>query len=192
MVGGVRHPEVIARTLKARAPGLVWVILATGPLSAFLYHRPFKRGVSVVCMCARHAKGVLSALALASLVVVVCSGCSRPSADSDANSVPIPSSRNLTKTNPNCLTPDQERVARDEPVSNEAAKRLARHFGGCIYDSEKALPWMRLAAERGDREAMLGLAAMLEGGDGPAAAAEVSRLRERAAETGSDVRVEPE
>ena len=54
-------PEVIARTLKVRAPGLVRVILETGPLSAFLYHGLFERGVPVVCVCARHAKGVLSA-----------------------------------------------------------------------------------------------------------------------------------
>jgi len=31
-------PEVIARTLKTRAAGLVRVVLETGPLSAFLYH----------------------------------------------------------------------------------------------------------------------------------------------------------
>jgi transposase len=54
-------PEVIARTLKSRAPGLVRVILETGPLSAFLYHGLIERGVAVTCVCARHAKGVLSA-----------------------------------------------------------------------------------------------------------------------------------
>jgi transposase len=54
-------PEVIARTLKTRAPGLVRVILETGPLSAFLYHGLCERGVAVICVCARHAKGVLSA-----------------------------------------------------------------------------------------------------------------------------------
>ena len=54
-------PEVIARTLKARAAGLVRVILETGPLSAFLYHGLVERGVPVTCVCARHAKGVLSA-----------------------------------------------------------------------------------------------------------------------------------
>jgi hypothetical protein len=31
-------PEVIARTLKTRAAGLVRVVLETGPLSAFLFH----------------------------------------------------------------------------------------------------------------------------------------------------------
>ena len=54
-------PDVIARTLKARAPRLVRVVLETGPLSAFLYHGLEERGVPVTCICARHAKGVLSA-----------------------------------------------------------------------------------------------------------------------------------
>lgn len=54
-------PEVIARTLKSRAPGLARVILETGPLSAFLYHGLVERGVPAICVCARHAKGVLSA-----------------------------------------------------------------------------------------------------------------------------------
>jgi transposase len=54
-------PEVIAKTLKFRAPGLVRVVLETGPLSAFLYHGLAERGVPAICICARHAKGVLSA-----------------------------------------------------------------------------------------------------------------------------------
>jgi len=54
-------PEVIAKTLSRRAPGLVRVVLETGPLSAFLYHGLIERGVAVICICARHAKGVLSA-----------------------------------------------------------------------------------------------------------------------------------
>jgi transposase len=53
-------PEVIARTLKSRAPGLARVVLETGPLSVFLYHGLAERGVPVTCVCARHAKGVLS------------------------------------------------------------------------------------------------------------------------------------
>ncbi len=57
----VTDPEVIARTLERRAPGLKRVILETGPLSAFLYHGLFEREVPVTCVCARHAKGVLSA-----------------------------------------------------------------------------------------------------------------------------------
>jgi transposase len=54
-------PEVIAKTLRAKAPGLVRVILETGPLSAFLFHGLSERGVPAICICARHAKGVLSA-----------------------------------------------------------------------------------------------------------------------------------
>jgi len=54
-------PQVIARTLKTRAPGVERVILETGPLSTFLYHGLFERDVPVTCVCARHAKGVLSA-----------------------------------------------------------------------------------------------------------------------------------
>ena len=54
-------PEVIAKTLKVRARGVQRVILETGPLSAFLYHGLVERDVPVTCVCARHAKGVLSA-----------------------------------------------------------------------------------------------------------------------------------
>lgn len=54
-------PAVIAAALRKRAPGLARVVLETGPLSAFLYHGLVEREVPVVCVCARHAKGVLSA-----------------------------------------------------------------------------------------------------------------------------------
>lgn len=54
-------PEVIARTLKSRAPGLARAVLETGPLSTFLYHGLVERGTPAVCVCARHAKKVLSA-----------------------------------------------------------------------------------------------------------------------------------
>jgi transposase len=54
-------PDVIAKTLKSRAAGLARVVLETGPLSAFLYHGLAERSVPVICVCARHAKGVLSA-----------------------------------------------------------------------------------------------------------------------------------
>ena len=53
-------PEVIARTLSRHARRLVRVVLETGPLSAFLYHGLVERDVPVTCICARHAKGVLS------------------------------------------------------------------------------------------------------------------------------------
>ena len=52
---------MIARTLTTRAPGLVRAVLETGALSAFLYHGLIERGVAAICVCARHAKRVLSA-----------------------------------------------------------------------------------------------------------------------------------
>ena len=54
-------PEVLAKTLNKRSPDLSRVVLETGSLSAFLYHGLVERGVPAVCICARHAKGVLSA-----------------------------------------------------------------------------------------------------------------------------------
>jgi transposase len=54
-------PEVLARVLKKRCPGLVRVVLETGSLSAFLYHGLVERGVPAMCICARHAKGELKA-----------------------------------------------------------------------------------------------------------------------------------
>lgn len=53
-------PQALAETLGKRCPGLVRVVLETGALSAFLYHGLVERGVPVTCICARHAKGVLS------------------------------------------------------------------------------------------------------------------------------------
>jgi transposase len=53
-------PEALAFTLRKHAPGLTRAVLETGALSAFLYHGLALRGVPVVCICARHAKGVLS------------------------------------------------------------------------------------------------------------------------------------
>jgi transposase len=53
-------PAALAATLAKRAPDLVRVTLETGPLSAFLYHGLIERSVPAICVCARHAKGVLS------------------------------------------------------------------------------------------------------------------------------------
>jgi transposase len=53
-------PKVLASTLQAHCPGLMRVVLETGTLSSFLYHGLMERGLPVVCICARHAKGVLS------------------------------------------------------------------------------------------------------------------------------------
>lgn len=54
-------PEVLAKWLKRHCPGLVRVVLETGPLSTFLYHGLAERGAPVICICARHAKKALSA-----------------------------------------------------------------------------------------------------------------------------------
>jgi transposase len=54
-------PEVLARWLRRHCPGLVRVVLETGPLSTFLYHGLIERAVPVICICARHAKKALSA-----------------------------------------------------------------------------------------------------------------------------------
>lgn len=56
----VTDPEVLANTLKAHCPKLVRIVLETGTLSSFLYHGLTERDFPVVCVCARHAKGVLS------------------------------------------------------------------------------------------------------------------------------------
>ena len=53
-------PEALAGTLRRHAAGLSRVVLETGSLSAFLYHGLIERGVPAICICARHAKGVLS------------------------------------------------------------------------------------------------------------------------------------
>ena len=54
-------PETIAKTIARHCDDVGRVVLETGALSAFLYHGLAERGVPVVCICARHAKGVLSA-----------------------------------------------------------------------------------------------------------------------------------
>jgi transposase len=54
-------PDLLAKWLARYCPTLVRVVLETGPLSAFLYHGLAARDVPVECICARHAKGVLSA-----------------------------------------------------------------------------------------------------------------------------------
>lgn len=53
-------PEALAQWLTRHCPHVVRVVLETGPLSTFLYHGLAERGVPVACICARHAKGVLS------------------------------------------------------------------------------------------------------------------------------------
>lgn len=53
-------PEVLSKTLRSHCPAVSRVVLETGALSAFLYHGLIERDVPAVCICARHAKGVLS------------------------------------------------------------------------------------------------------------------------------------
>ena len=53
-------PDVLAKWLDRHCAGLVRVVLETGTLSTFLYHGLAEHGVPVECICARHAKGVLS------------------------------------------------------------------------------------------------------------------------------------
>jgi transposase len=53
-------PRALATMLRKRCPDVIRVVLETGPLSAFLYHGLIERGVPAICVCARHAKGVLS------------------------------------------------------------------------------------------------------------------------------------
>nr|WP_081984494.1 transposase [Sphingomonas sp. 35-24ZXX] len=54
-------PDALAKWLNKHCPDLVRVVLETGTLSTFLYHGLVERGATVECICARHAKGVLSA-----------------------------------------------------------------------------------------------------------------------------------
>ena len=53
-------PETIAQTVARHGGDVARVVLETGALSAFLYHGLLERGVPATCICARHAKGVLS------------------------------------------------------------------------------------------------------------------------------------
>ena len=53
-------PEALATVLRKRCPDVARVVLETGALSAFLYHGLIERNVPAICVCARHAKGVLS------------------------------------------------------------------------------------------------------------------------------------
>ncbi|MEJ6011925.1 IS110 family transposase [Novosphingobium aquae] len=53
-------PDALAKWLVKHCDGLARVVLETGPLSTLLYHGMVERGVPIVCICARHAKGVLA------------------------------------------------------------------------------------------------------------------------------------
>ena len=53
-------PEVIATTVRNKAPGVTRVGFESGPLSAWHWHELKKLGLPVVCLDARHAKAALS------------------------------------------------------------------------------------------------------------------------------------
>ena len=53
--------EVIATTLRQRAPGLRRAVIETGPWSGWLVPRLREHGLPADCICARHAKRVLAA-----------------------------------------------------------------------------------------------------------------------------------
>lgn len=53
------EPSAVAAALSARAPGLVRAVLETGSCGVHLYRGLEAAGVPIVCVCARHAKGVL-------------------------------------------------------------------------------------------------------------------------------------
>jgi transposase len=54
-------PEVLTKWFDRHCSELTRVVLETGALATFLYHGLVERNVPVECICARHAKGVLSA-----------------------------------------------------------------------------------------------------------------------------------
>ena len=55
----VNDPATVASTLGRRAPHLVCAVLETGSCGIHLYRGLEAAGVPIVCICARHAKGVL-------------------------------------------------------------------------------------------------------------------------------------
>jgi len=54
-------PEGLSKWLREHCADLERVVLETGSLSTFLYHRLAERRVPAICICARHAKKALSA-----------------------------------------------------------------------------------------------------------------------------------
>ena len=55
----VNEPDVVALVLHRRAPNLVRAVLETGSCGIHLYRGLEAQRVPIVCICARHAKGVL-------------------------------------------------------------------------------------------------------------------------------------
>jgi hypothetical protein len=108
--------------------------------------------------------------------VVLC-GCDSPS----PSPKPVKPAATEGQSNPNCLSGTEVAALETAPVGTTAAKRLARHYGACIFDSDLAMSWMRVAADQGDKEAMEGLATLLENSS-PANAQEAIELRKKATE----------
>ena len=78
-----------------------------------------------------------------------------------------------------CLDPNQRAILERPPVSADSAKRLAKHYGACIYDAQQSINWLRVAADLNDPEAMEDLATLLEG-TSARTDPEVEALRRRA------------
>ena len=55
----MNEPDVVAATLSRHAPNLVRTVLETGSCGVHLYRGLEAAGVPIVCICARHAQGVL-------------------------------------------------------------------------------------------------------------------------------------
>lgn len=53
------EPAVVVKALARHAPGLVRAVLETGSCGIHLYRGLEAAGIPIVCICARHAKGVL-------------------------------------------------------------------------------------------------------------------------------------
>ncbi len=64
-------PQALATVLKKRCPGIIRVVLGTGPLSAFLYHGLIEQGLPAICVCARHAEGVTAGRTRYSITIAV-------------------------------------------------------------------------------------------------------------------------
>jgi hypothetical protein len=115
-------------------------------------------------------KMILLTLALAPGMVASCSPAKAPGETGRAQ-----------LGNPNCLPNMAAEKLAVSPVSARAAKRLAQHYGACLYDGDGAVRWLRVAVKQRDPQAMVDLATLLEGRAGPNAKTEVADLRQSAA-----------
>lgn len=63
---------------------------------------------------------------------------------------------------PGCMTPAQAARLEADRRYDVNARRLADYYDACRHDRAAQTKWLRIAAERGDREAMRKLIALLE------------------------------